>query len=376
MKNKTPIKILFVISLFDRLGGAEKNLRDVLLNLDKKKFKPYVIAFKGGFLSHFISTQGIHVEVYNIGKLLSLHTILKSIALFKFIRSEGIDIVVSYHHDADIFGGLVAKLAGVTKTISCRRDMGYQLEKKHIAFYRSMGWVFSHFLTVSDAVKNEVHRREGINKHRITTIYNGIDANSIKLNDEDNKIKLMQELGLSSDKLTIGMVASFRPIKGQLYLVDAIKKMKEWHGKIQVIIVGHNETEYFIEVKERILSYGLESLFVFPGSRDDVCRLLNIMDIFVISSINEGFSNAIIEAMSVGLPVVAPDSGGNAEAVQNNESGILFKPCNSDDLADKLLKLLENCEMRKIMGRKGKDIVDKAFGLKQMICKYENVFLE
>lgn len=376
MKNKPSIKILFVISLFDRLGGAEKNLRDVLLNLDRKKFKPYVIAFKGGFLTHFISTQGIPVEVYNIGKLLSLHTLIKSIALFKFIRNENIDVVVSYHHDADIIGGLVAKLAGVMKIISCRRDMGYQLEKKHIAFYRFMGFVFSRFLTVSDAVKNEIHRREGINHNKITTIYNGIDVNSFEFIDKDIKIKLMQELGLSSDKLTIGMVASFRPIKGQLYLVDAIKKLKEWHSKIQVIIVGHNETEYFKEVKERISSYGLESLFVFPGSRDDVYRFLNVMDVFVISSINEGFSNAIIEAMSVGLPVVAPNSGGNAEAVQNNESGLLFKPCNSDDLADKLLKLLENSEMRKIMGRKGKDIVDKAFRLKQMICKYENVFLE
>jgi len=367
-------KVLFITSLLDRMGGAEKNLCDLVLHLDKDKFTPSVLAFKGGYLTKFLLENKIAVTENGIRKLFSLHTLFKAFALWRFLRKEKIDVVVTYHHDADIFGSLVAKLAGVPKIISSRRDMGYQLQNKHILFYRYWSWLFSHFITVSDAVKHEVVRRERVKPEKITTIYNGLNIEPFCSYDSHKKLTLQNEFGLSADKITIGMVASFRPIKGQKYLVDALAAMKEWHDKIQVMIVGYNNTDYFREIESRIKDTGLEDLFIFTGARDDVSEILPLFDVFVISSVNEGFSNAIIEAMAADLPVVAADSGGNSEAVIDGKTGLLFQPCNSAALAEALIKLLKNQEQVKTFGNNSRKRVVEKFTLAQMIAANETLY--
>ncbi len=355
------------------MGGAEKNLCDIVLHLNRDKFIPYVLAFKGGVLTKFLSEKKVAVEENGVGRLFSIHALFKAFTLWRFVRNEKIDIIVSYHHDADIFGALVAKLSG-TPIISSRRDMGYQLQKKHIWFYRRFSWLFSHFITVSDAVKHEIMYREGINGKKITTIHNGLEIEKFHLLDPAQRITLKKELGLLPDKIIIGMVASFRPIKGQRYLVEAISRMKKWQDKIQVVIVGFNETDYFRQVQTAVKDAGLESIFIFTGNRNDVPDILPLFDVFVISSKNEGFSNAIIEAMAAGVPVVAANSGGNSEAVENGKTGMLFDACNSVSLAKTLDKMLNSKKQMEKMGENGRKRVEEKFILRRMIESNEMVY--
>jgi len=368
------IKVLFITSLLDRMGGAEKNLCEVVLHLNKDEFTPFVLAFKGGELTQYLADQEINVHENGIKKLFSLHTIMKAFDLYRFIRKERIDVVVTYHHDADIFGSVVAKLAGVPRVVSSRRDMGYQLQKKHVLFYRWFGFLFTHFITVSDAVKHEIMRRELVKKEKITTIHNGLDLELFSLCEQEKKKELQKELGLSAEKVSIGMVASFRPIKGQMYLVDAVASIKEWHDEVQIIVVGYNDTDYFREVQARVKEMKLEKNFIFTGDRDDVPELLQLFDLFVISSVNEGFSNAIIEAMAAGLPVITANSGGNGEAVLHGETGLLFEPCNSNALAESLTLLLSDKQMITRFGENGRARVTEKFGLNQMISANEVVY--
>jgi glycosyltransferase involved in cell wall biosynthesis len=369
-------KILFITSLLDRIGGAEKNLCEIVLNLNKDKFTPIVLAFKGGYLTKFLAGKKIAVSENGIKKLISWNTLINAIDLWRFIRTEQIDVVVTYHHDADIFGSVVAKLAGVRRIISSRRDMGYQLQKKHVWFYRWCGWLFSHFITVSDAVKFKIINREGVSAGKITTIHNGLDVDKFRDCGSEKKKALRKELGLAADKITIGMVASFRPIKGHEYLVEAVGTLIDKFPDIQVVIVGYNDTDYFEKVFARIVELNLQSYFIFTGSRNDVPDLLNLFDIFVISSLHEGFSNAIIEAMAAGKPVIAPDSGGNCEAVEQGETGFLFKPCDSSSLAEKLNEILDKPGLRIAMGKKGRIVVEKKFRLDQMVAKNEKLLNE
>lgn len=367
------IKILFITSLLDRMGGAEKNLCEVVLHLNKNEFVPFVLAFKGGYLTKFLATEKIAVRENGIRKLFSAHTLLKAFDLLHFIRKEQIDVVVTYHHDADIFGSIVARLACVP-VISSRRDMGYQLKTVHVLFYRLFHRFFARFITVSGAVKNAIMRREGIISEKIITIHNGLRPELFYTDGAKNSLRTA--LGLKPGKIVIGMVASFRPIKGQEYLVMAVKRLVEECPDIQVVIVGYNDTEYFHQVFVQIKELGLQDYFIFTGSRTDVPELLALFDIFVISSLHEGFSNAIIEAMAAGKPVIAPDSGGNAEAVQHGKTGLLFKPCDSSSLAENLLKVLQNPGLRTAMGEKGKLAVDEEFRLEQMISKNESLLRE
>lgn len=368
------IKVLFIISTLQRNGGAEKNLCDVVEHLDPQNFISTVLTFQGGEVSKSLKSRGYDVYVYGIKKLLSTLSIIKAWELRRFIIKKEIDIIITYHHDADIWGFFVSLLAGNLPLVSSRRDMGFQLTSKHIWFYRIFGRWFSKLITVSDAVKNAIAQREWIKSDRMVTIHNGLNPNKFKNSCRANKIK--EELGISPKDVIIGMVASFRPIKGQMYLVEAIKEVVAECRNIRVIIVGYNDTEYFEQVNDRVKELALDDHFIFTGARRDIPDLLSIFDIFVISSVNEGFSNAIIEAMAAGKPVVASNSGGNPESVMDELSGLLFTPCDSRALADRLLELIEDPEMRNAMSKNGMYAVAENFQLDHMIQKIENLVKE
>lgn len=368
-----PVNILYIITLFNKMGGAEKNLFDILSNIDKEKFSPHLMVFHGGELSDKIKQEGIPVRVNNLTKIFSFQAIKKGIELYTYLKNYKIQLVVTYHHDADIWGGLVARLAGVPVVISSRRDMGYQLNKRHVWFYRLFSFLFSSFVTVSDAVKEEISNRDWIPKRKITTIYNGLRLDEFTKSLDTAQVK--RELCIEPGKTVIGMVASFRPIKGQIFLIEAISKIVEKHPDIRVIVVGYKLTEYFRTIEKKVQKLGLQEYFIFTGERSDVSRILSIFDIFVISSKHEGFSNAIIEAMAAGKPIIAAKSGGNPEAVVDLKTGLLFKPCNSRSLATAIEALLENSHLREAMGKAGRRRVEQYFPLEAMIAQNEELYL-
>jgi glycosyltransferase involved in cell wall biosynthesis len=366
------INILFIITLLERMGGAEKNLFDVVSNLDQEQFHSYVVAFKGGDVLNHLKAKGFNVYEYGITKLVSLLSLRKAWELRCFIKQTGIDIIVTYHHDADIWGHFVSLLAGGLPLISSRRDMGFQLTAKHIWFYRIFGRRFSKLITVSDAVKGEISRREWIAPDRMITIHNGLIPGHYKSSyRRTNEIR--QELGLSAGDVIIGSVASFRPIKGQLYLVEAMKEVVAEFNNVRVVFVGYNDTEYFSQVDNRVQELSLGEHFIFTGARADIPDLLSAFDIFVISSVNEGFSNAIIEAMAAGKAVIAANSGGNPESIQDGTTGLLFPACDSHALAEKLRMLIRDQHMRAAMGKNGMAAVEKNFRLDAMVRKVQNL---
>lgn len=370
------IKVLFVTSLLDKPGGAEKNLCDIVLGLDRKKFSPHVLVFQGGELSNDLAKKGIPVQVNSLTKILSLDAARKGWETARYLRRERFDVVVTYHHDADIWGAVVSKLAGVPVVISSRRDMGYLLEPKHVFFYKHCHGLFSAFVTVSEAVKREVERREGIPGEKIVVIRNGIDLTSYVGENSMQKTGIIrEELGINNGKVVIGIVASFRPIKAQILMADTVRNLQALGKDVQVVFVGETETDYCRLVKERIAEFGLSSKFLFAGVRGDVPRLLPAFDIFALTSESEGFSNAILEAMAAGLPIVAPNCGGNPEAVENGVTGFLYPPGDAKALAGCLAILSDDHALRKKMGRSGRLKTEKCFKYDGMIQANEGLYI-
>lgn len=366
------IRILFITSLLANRGGAEKNFCEVLLGLDREKFEPSALVFQGGELTDQLRRQGIPVQVNGVTRLLSLHAIRAGRESIRRMKAESTDVVVTYHHDADIWGSVVARLAGVPRVISSRRDMGYQLEGKHVWFYRLFPFLFDGFITVSHAVKAEIQRRDWIRPEKIRVIHNGIRPGIYDRSFDVQEIK--KRLGIDPSKIVIGSVASFRPIKGQMYLVEAVKELVERRKDLLVVFAGNDDSEYGRLVKRRIEETGLSDHFKFLGERSDIPEILSVFDLFVLSSVHEGFSNAIVEAMAAGKPVVAPDSGGNPEAVDQGKTGFLFTPCDSRSLAERIRKITEDDNLMKMMGYEGKCKVERYFLQNDMIRANEACF--
>jgi glycosyltransferase involved in cell wall biosynthesis/peptidoglycan/xylan/chitin deacetylase (PgdA/CDA1 family) len=370
---KQKIKILYITNLFMKMGGSEKNIFDTIRSLDRNKYIPYVFALQGGEMVEKSNALGIYAKTIGLGKIFSLNAMRKGIRLFRFLRKEGIHIVITYHHDADIWGGLIARLARVPIIISNRRDLGFQLEKKHIWAYRILNnIIYDHIIAVSDAVKQKSAKEQWTRPSKITTVYNGIDLRSYS--GEDDAISVKKELGIDETKAIVGMVASFRSIKGQIYFVEAAAEILKKCPRTQFIIVGFKDTEYYQEVRKLIQSLGISKHIICTGHRGDVPALISMFDIAVISSINEGFSNAILECMASGKPVVAPRCGGNPEIVVDGQTGLLVSPCNSDELAEAITSLLEDKKLRFLMGQRGQLRVQHSFSLDNMLSEITELY--
>jgi len=369
------IKVLYITTLFGKMGGAERNLYDIVTNIDRERFVPYIFCLKGGELVGEVTVRGIFARELQLEKIFSLDAARKGIDLFRFIREEGIKVVVTYHHDADIWGGIVAMLAGVPVVISSRRDLGYQLERRHIWVYRLLNRLYTGIISVSDAVKDAVVQREWAPANKITTLYNGLDITGYQPTPSTDEIRAYREsLGINPNRVVIGMVAAFRPVKGHIHLVKAVAEVVRKHPNIQLVVVGYKDTEYYQVVAELIRNLGMEDHVICLGDRKDIPRLLFTFDIFALPSESEGFSNALLEAMAAGRPTVDTKTGGNAEAVIDGITGFLVPPKDHTALAEALAKLVENPGLRYSMGQEGQRRVAEVFTLGAMLARTEEFY--
>jgi len=364
-------RVVIIVSHLDRMGGAEKNVYDLSSHLSERGYNPLVIVFHGGEVSLRLNSRGVDVRIVEVKKILSLDGLCKIAELTSILMKVKPDAVVTYHHDADIVGGLAAKFARVPMIISSRRDMGYQLGISHVWYYRLFGFIYNKMVTVSYAVKNVVSKREWINPRKIKVIHNGLDIDLFSPKKEKRK-ETREKAGIDPEEIAILCIASFRPIKGQHYLVEAVSHIRDHCEDVKVIFVGYNDTEYGKMVRNLINEMQLNEIFDFTGSVDDVFNYLQAADICVIPSVNEGFSNAVIEAMAAGVPVIAARSGGNPEAIEDEKTGFLFEPENSLDLAEKMKILIQQELMRKRMGEESLKIVNNKFNIDSMLNQYVN----
>jgi len=359
--------------VLDGLGGSEKNIFDLVRNLSPERFECHVIALRGGATLRRIQNAGIYAEDLGLRGLLAPRGLRKAIALLLFLRRHGIDILVTYHADADILGALVGSLARVPAIISSRRDIGYLITPSQLLAYTLVNRFVTRFIAVSEAVKNAISRSQGIPRTKITVIHNGADPDHITL--PHNRYFLHELLHIPRSCTLVGTVASFRSVKNQELLVRSAAVVLRHHPNTAFVIIGDTHTDYYRVVRRLIRELHLEDRVFCLGNRSDVTSLLYSFDIFVLPSLHEGFSNAILEAMAVGLPVIASNSGGNPELL-NDGSGILFDSNDSDALAAALLRLLNDPQIQHKMGRTARERVNRDFSLSSMITKHESLFLE
>jgi glycosyltransferase involved in cell wall biosynthesis len=363
--NARPIRVLFVTSQFKAMGGAEKNILELLRGLDRERFQPYLAVLQEGRLLDDARGEGVPVWHIGIRKIFGWEALRKGIRFMRDLRRAKIDVVVGYHHDADLWGGFFALLAGVPVVISSRRDMGEMLQLKHVWAYRIMNRFYTRIVAVAEAVKGAVSAREWANPAKIVTVYNGVDV-AVYRRPVDVARK-RRELGVDPYLPTVGMVANFRPIKAQEDFVRAAAQVLQEFPHAQFVIVGYKDTEYYRRVERLMRDLGVIGRVHCVGARDDVAEVLKTFDVFVLSSLGEGFSNAILEAMASGVIVVATRSGGNPEAVIDGKSGSIVEPHDTRGLAEAIKRFLRDTELRRRFAASAQNLLEEKFTHKRMI---------
>lgn len=378
-EHKTRI-MYFIGSL--QLGGAERQLAELAVRLDKNLFDIEICCIaQGGPLIDYVQSHGIKVSIFQACLLKGkynpfsyIHIVREMWRIFRHIRKQRPDIVHAFLYTAYVIGVLCARLAHIPVIIASRRSLGFFKESNFIKqpLENFVNLFTHHVLVNSRAVQEDVLRRERIDPDKIKLIYNGVDLERFQTKVEKNQI--LCELGIPHDRVIVGVVANLIHYKGHRELVEAARIIKQRVPSIAFIFVGR-DGGIKKDLQNIILEYHLVDTIFFTNDRNDIPRLMQGFDIAALASHEEGFSNVILEAMATGLPMVATNVGGNPEAVVDGETGFIVPTRNPEALAQALLKLIENPILRKHMGEKGRQRVALHFSIQRLISDMQEFYL-
>jgi glycosyltransferase involved in cell wall biosynthesis len=214
---------------------------------------------------------------------------------------------------------------------------------------------------------------------RTRVIYDAVEVPAA--DSWESKAAVRRELGVPDDCALVGMVARVAPVKDYFTLADAAALVLACHPDTRFLIVGDNSLEelnrnHYAEVVKKLNELGIADRFIFTGHRTDVPRLIAAMDLFVLSTHREGFPLSILEAMAMGKPVVATSVGGIPEIVTNGVTGYLHQHGNSQELADALLRLIENPEDARRMGATARENVLQNFSRQKFADEIAQTYLD
>jgi len=378
MISKKRVNILQLVTQME-LGGAQKMMLQIANGLPREKYNVYVAClYTKNNLNPLPQEFGLDVADFHFKENRDLPLTQKTYLfitglykLYNFLKQNKIQIVQTYCYYANIIGAIAAKCANVPIIITSQR-ISYRREPKiKIVIDRlCANLVPDKIVAVSDAVKDFSISKEGFRASKLVTIRNGIDLSNI-----DSKITSIEEkrkrLGISANHIVLATVARLHIRKGHIYLLKAMQNLNQRKDLILFLVGDGDEKENLVTLSNRL---DISDKVHFLGWRNDVSEILDCIDIFVLPSLEEGFPNVIIEAMSKSKPIIATDVDGNPEAVVDGYNGIIVPPKDPQSLAEAILELVHDENKRIQFGHRSRKIVEDNFDLKKIIDKYEKLY--
>jgi len=294
--------------------------------------------------------------------------------LSRLIRRQRYDIVQTYHQKADTYGALIARAAGVRHLVSSKRDTGQLRKPLHTFLNRRLSGLFEAIIMAAEGVRAAVAARDRLDAgRRIVTIYNGVDTGQFRPPQAAERAAARARLGFGEGDFVVGMIAGLRPEKNHDVLLAALTLLAPEVPGLRVLLVGAGP---LLEHYRAQVAHGpLRAATVFTGDVPQVRDYAWAMDVGCLTpGSNEGFSNAVIEQMATGLPMIVTDVGGNAEAVAAGESGYVIAPGASAELAQALRRLYQDAALRRAMGRAARARVEERFSLEQMCARHAQLY--
>jgi glycosyltransferase involved in cell wall biosynthesis len=358
------MKILYVITRAER-GGAQVHLRDLLANLPKEH-EAVVAAGEDGFL--FDECRRLGVPVRHVPSLVRPMHPLKDcralVALVSLIRRQKPDLVHAHTSKAGLLARLAARITATPVVFTAHAwsfANGLPAFQRWVAIplERLAAAVGGRIITVSDANREKAQRQSIARGENLTRIWNGIPDTGVSANPG------------TRDCTTIITVARFAPQKDHILLLQALSHVD---GNWRLIFVGDGPTRR--QVESTAAELGLSSRIEFLGDRSDIPQLLSQVDVFVLPSKSEGLPLVILEAMRAGLPVIATNVGGVAEAVADGITGFLTGVNDEVQLRNRIQQLIASPELMRKMGRAGRRQYEQDFQIEIMVRKTVAVYEE
>lgn len=363
-KTSHTIKIIHIVQNME-IGGMENGVVNICNKLDRTKYLPAICCLKG--FGPMIDKIKQDVNVVDMG-FNEGRDPFRFIRMFKYFKDESPDIVHSHNFYTGLYSIPGAKLAGIPVIIHGIHGMLQFDKKQQVYALKFLSAITDCFLNVSETLKNELVARTSFSQKKVKTILNGVNLEKYGRQIDINEKKM--EIGISSDVKVVGSVGRLVPVKNYHLLLKATQIISKKGINVVYIFIGDGpDREELVKLSNE---YKVNAVFL--GERSDIAELLAIMDVFVLTSLSEGMSNTILEAMASKLPVIATNVGNNSILVKDGETGRLVPISDSSKLADAIIDVLSNMELARDMGNAGYKHIKDNFSIEQMIKKYQQLY--
>lgn len=364
------IKKILEVSSDTNIGGAGKVLLNMLSEYDRSKYEIKVILPKNSLLKPHVEVLG--VEIIEIDGIADKSMDLKAVGeLTRIIKREKADLV---HAHASMSARIAARLAGA-KVIYTRHSVFPPPPSISKGMGKKINGLVNNFLAdgiiaVAEAAKENL-TATGVDETKITVILNGVKG--LENASVEEKLAARKRFGVGEDDKIISIVARLEDIKGHDYFIEAADKLLGEGIKAKFLIAGTGSYEEHL--KEKVKQLGREEDIIFTGFIKDVDALMNITYIQCNASYGtEATSLALLEGMSLGIPAVVSDFGGNPGVISDGNNGYLVMKRNTDALAEGIKKLLSDEELYDQMSRKSKEIFNMKFTAVAMTRQTEEYY--
>ncbi|GAB6137363.1 glycosyltransferase family 4 protein [Halanaerobaculum tunisiense] len=354
-------------------GGLEKWHYKTALEFKKRGYQIFILA-KGDtqFYNRCREANFEVQEIEHIGDTTFINPI-RVYRLIKYLKINDINAVFLGQSSHFKYGSLAAKLAGVEKVIY-RRALAKPINNR---FYNRwlLKYCVTDFMSISKITREANLKKLPPNylaEEKLKLVYKGVDKD--KFINPELKSDIRKEFDIEDDELIIGNIGRLCRQKAQQYLIEALPEVLKEYEKFKVLIVGEGKKKQVY--KEKAKDLGVENKIIFTGFREDIPSILKQIDFMVHTAIYEGGSPwVILEAMMAGVPIVSTEATTIGEFITEGETGYLAEDKNPADIAQKIIKMINNQQREKI-GEKGFEIAQEKFSSEKMIDNIEKKILQ
>src|SRR3989339_223366 len=362
----------FVYSL--DMGGMERIVVDISKAQRDRGHKVYIFSMTTAEPSFEEEGKEKDIELFKFYKTggFDLRLFFKIVGL---LRSKKINVVHTHNPVANFYGAICARMAFVKAVINTRHGMGnYPYNKKGESIFKFSSLFVNKVVFVCELARKRFVDLKIVSAEKSITIYNGIPQKAFLAMQSQNQGDIKEQLNIIKYKQMVGTVARLEPAKDISNFIKAARLVLDVNRDVFFVVVGDGSEIDCLKSLAEKLKIGKNLLFL--GKRMDVARIVSMFDVFVLSSISEGASITLIEAMILKKAIVATKVGGNPELVLDGKTGLLVPSQDAESLSKAVLSLLSDEEKRIAMGNEGCARAKELFDVNTMNMQYESLYEE
>jgi glycosyltransferase involved in cell wall biosynthesis len=363
-------------------GGAERVSLNFLKYVDRKKFNILPILFIRPWENEPYFVREIRKYGYTyVSVPVALQESADPLRVFRayakvysYLKRYSFDLVHTHGYFADICALPVARLLGFPAVSTCHgfinNDTRLRLYARLDLYALRMSYrVFCVSMEIRDILIEN-----GIPSPRIRLVNNAVQINADRDRAGLLRNSARKMFGIGGGDIVLGFCGRLSPEKGVTGLLEAAATLREEGFPIKVMIIGDGPERSVVENVTNAM--GLKETVIMAGFREDARELMALFDVFVLPSLTEGTPMALLEAMSIGLPVVASAVGEIPALIRSGENGILISPGEADQIVYAVRSIMENSEFRDKLSTAALETIRSRFGLEKWVQKMENYYLE